>query len=50
MEMINIFVNLDGVIADFYGHADSTGKHLVDGKRDWPNIGRDWWKEIPTIH
>ncbi len=44
-----IFVDLDGVIADFDSHANATSKPLVNGERDWSSMGREWWASIPIF-
>lgn len=43
----NIFLDLDGVIADFESHADNTG--LVLGDLDYARMDREWWATIPVF-
>jgi hypothetical protein len=43
-----IFLDLDGVIADFEGHARSQGKMKTDGKPDYDNMERAWWASMPA--
>ena len=44
---INIFLDIDGVIADFVTQAELTGISLE--KLDYPKMDREWWGNIPVF-
>ncbi|TVQ83299.1 MAG: hypothetical protein EA357_06500 [Micavibrio sp.] len=45
-----IFLDLDGVIADFETHAETQGKyHRVTGKLDREALDHQWWSTIPVF-
>ena len=43
-----IFLDLDGVMADFDGHAVSQGKYADDGKVKWDELDYQWWVTMPA--
>lgn len=46
----NIFLDLDGVIADFDTHAITTGVRAThEEKPDFKQMDRVWWAEIPVF-
>ena len=46
---INIFLDMDGVIADIDTHGHDTGMYKADGKLDYDNLDYDWWLTIPVF-
>lgn len=44
-----IFLDLDGVIADFEKHAHDHGKMKPSGTPDWDSLDREWWTTIPMF-
>lgn len=48
-QKILIFLDLDGVIADFDMHADVHNKRLPDGKLDRESLDYEWWSSIPVF-
>lgn len=45
-----IFLDLDGVVADFESHAHSQNKyHQVTGKLDREALDHQWWSTIPVF-
>jgi len=45
---IHIFIDLDGVIADFDGHARAQGKYDQAGKAKWDELDYQWWATMPA--
>ena len=43
-----IFLDLDGVLADFGNHAQSENKIKPDGKIDWDALDYTWWVTMPA--
>lgn len=44
----HIFLDLDGVMADFDSHAVSKGKYTDDGKVKWDELDLEWWRSMPS--
>lgn len=44
---IRIFLDLDGVVADFDAHADNAGARTQGGRIDWKKTNYAWWKTMP---
>jgi hypothetical protein len=44
-----IFLDLDGVLADFNTHADAQGKRKPDGKINYDALDYKWWVTIPAF-
>ena len=44
----HIFLDLDGVMADFDPHAEKQGKKTADGKVKWNEIDFNWWVTMPA--
>ncbi len=44
-----IFVNANGVLADFMGHARAEGKLKPDGKVDYDGLDMKWWVNMPNF-
>ncbi len=42
------FVDMDGVLSDFDGHAKAEGKFTADGKTLWDALDLKWWKTMPA--
>lgn len=49
-EGITIFVDLDGVLADFEAHLHACGKVKEDGSPQWDALDHEWWAGIPVFH
>lgn len=47
---IVIFLDLDGVIADFDSHLHAEGKAKEDGSPKWNELDLAWWTGIPVYH
>lgn len=47
---IVIFLDLDGVLADFDSHMHARGKADGDGKPKWNELDHEWWTSIPVFH
>lgn len=45
---IHIFLDLDGVMADFDRHAREQGKYAADGKLKWDELDYQWWSTMPA--
>jgi hypothetical protein len=45
---IEIFLDLDGVIADFETHIATQNKRKPDGKIDWDALDYQWWSTMPA--
>ena len=45
---IHIFLDLDGVMADFDRHAHEQDKYTVDGKMKWNELNYEWWSTMPV--
>ena len=45
---IHIFLDLDGVMADFDRHAREQGKYTADGKMKWDELDYQWWSTMPA--
>jgi hypothetical protein len=45
---IHIFIDLDGVIADFDAHARVQGKYDPAGKVKWDELDYQWWATMPV--
>lgn len=45
----NIFLDLDGVIADFDAHARTQGKMKPGGKLDYDAMDLAWWETMPAF-
>lgn len=45
---ITIFLDIDGVLADFDGHAKTHNKFKGDGKLDFEALDFHWWSTIPA--
>lgn len=43
-----IFLDLDGVVADFDAHAVEQGKYTDDGKMKWDDLDYEWWSTMPA--
>ncbi len=43
----HIFLDLDGVMADFDSHAIAEGKYTDDGKVKWDALDYEWWVTMP---
>ncbi len=46
---IKIFLDLDGVVADFDRHLKDQGKLLPDGKTNWNGLDFAWWSSMPAF-
>lgn len=46
---ITIFLDLDGVLADFDGHMHARGKVKAGGKPDYDAMDLAWWTSIPVF-
>lgn len=46
---ICIFLDLDGVIADFKTHVTTQNKRKADGEIDWPALDHQWWATMPAF-
>ncbi len=44
-----IFVDLDGVVADFAGHLAAHGLHDAQGRPRWDDLTHEWWAGIPVL-
>lgn len=44
-----IFLDLDGVVADFDSHADAQDKKTADGKMNWEALDFEWWITMPAF-
>lgn len=44
---VRIFIDLDGVLADFDLHLRQEGKRAPDGKPNWDELDYAWWSTIP---
>lgn len=44
-----IYIDMDGVMADFAGHLQATGMQGADGRPRWNDMSRAWWASIPPI-
>ena len=44
----HIFLDLDGVLADFYLHAHQENKFTADGKVDDSKLDYKWWATMPA--
>jgi hypothetical protein len=45
---IHIFIDLDGVLADFDAHARAHGKYTSDGRTKWDELDYQWWSTMPV--
>lgn len=45
---IDVFFDLDGVLADFAGHAKAHGKFDAKGQTLWDAIDYQWWTTMPA--
>lgn len=45
---VHIFIDLDGVLADFVGHARAHGKFTADGRTKWSELDYQWWSTMPA--
>lgn len=45
---VTIFIDLDGVLADFDTHARAHGKIKADGKTDYDALDVEWWRTMPA--
>jgi 5'-nucleotidase len=43
----HIFLDLDGVMADFDAHAAAQGKYGADGYVNWDKLDYNWWITMP---
>ncbi len=43
-----IFIDMDGVLADFDLHARNHGKYDSNGKVKWDELDEKWWKTMPA--
>ena len=43
-----VYFDLDGVLADFNGHATRQGKLKADGRVDYDALDLDWWTSMPA--
>lgn len=43
-----IFVDMDGVLSDFDGHARAHGKFNPDGSTKWDQLDQNWWRTMPA--
>lgn len=43
-----IFLDLDGVVADFDAHAIAKGVRTDDGKNLWHKMDYNWWSTMPA--
>jgi len=46
---VTIFIDLDGVLADFDTHARAQGKIKADGKTDYEALDVEWWRTMPAF-
>lgn len=46
---IRIFVDMDGVLANFLGHARAEGKYKPSGKLNYEELDYKWWATMPTF-
>ena len=46
---IRIFLDLDGVVADFDTHKISQGKLRANGKTDYDKLDYAWWSTMPAF-
>lgn len=46
---VSIFLDLDGVVADFDSHADACAKKTPDGKMNWEALDFQWWVTMPAF-
>ncbi|TNE29659.1 MAG: hypothetical protein EP349_06280 [Alphaproteobacteria bacterium] len=46
---VTIFIDLDGVLADFDTHAHAHGKIKADGKTDYDALDAEWWRTMPAF-
>lgn len=44
----DIFLDIDGVIADFEAHLETQGKLDDNGKIKWDELDQDWFSTIPV--
>ena len=44
-----IFLDLDGVLSDFQGHAQQENKLKPNGKIDYEALDYEWWKTMPAF-
>lgn len=45
---LDIFLDVDGVIADFEAHLESQDKLTENGKIKWDELDQDWFSTIPV--
>jgi hypothetical protein len=45
---IHIFIDLDGVLADFDRHARAHGKYDASGNVKWEELDYQWWVTMPA--
>lgn len=45
----HIFLDMDGVIADFDSHARAHGKYDDSGTPRWDELDLQWWRSIPPF-
>lgn len=46
----NIFLDIDGVVADFDAHATAHGKYDDKGQPKWDTLDLAWWKSMPAFN
>ena len=44
-----VFLDIDGVIADFDAHAKAKGKTTAEGRMNWDTLDYQWWVTMPAF-
>jgi hypothetical protein len=47
-DAITIYLDLDGVLADYFGHAQATGKVDAQGQLKYSEMDRAWYQTMPA--
>lgn len=47
-DAVTIYLDLDGVVADFDAHAKAEGKHDAQGKLKYDELDRAWYASMPA--
>lgn len=47
-KLVDIFVDMDGVLSDFDSHAKAHGKYDAKGGTKWDELDFKWWSTMPA--